>query len=88
LSIIGPRPVVLAEEGLIACRTDAGVYRVRPGLSGLAQTLGRDLLNDTEKTALDRFYVQHQSLFFDLRLVFFSLVVALFGHGIREGKGN
>lgn len=88
MSIIGPRPVVLTECELITRRADAGVYRVRPGLSGLAQVLGRDLLNDPEKTSLDRLYVRHQSLFFDLRLILLSLSVALRGHGIREGKGG
>lgn len=88
MSIIGPRPVVLAEGELIALRADAGVYRVRPGLSGLAQVLGRDLLNNTEKTSLDRLYVRHQSLFFDLRLILFSCVTALCGRGIREGEGG
>jgi O-antigen biosynthesis protein WbqP len=88
MSIIGPRPVVLSEGELIARRADAGVYRVRPGLSGLAQVLGRDLLNDTEKLSLDRLYVRHQSLLFDLRLILLSLAVALRGHGIREGKGS
>ena len=49
MSLVGPRPVIPAESELIARRACAGAYRVRPGLSGLSQVRGRDLLCDAEK---------------------------------------
>ena len=88
MSLIGPRPVVLTEEELIAARLDAGVYRLRPGLSGLAQVLGRDLLSLPEKLTLDRLYLHHISLLLDIRLLLFSLASAFLGRGVREGEGR
>ena len=88
MSFIGPRPVVLAEEELIARRLDAGVYRVRPGLSGLAQILGRDRLNTLEKTALDRLYVRYATPIFDLKLLLASFLPAISGRGVCEGEGD
>ena len=88
MSFIGPRPVVLAEEELISRRLDGGVYCVRPGLSGLAQILGRDELDDLEKTTLDRLYVRYSNPLFDLRLLLSSVLPVLCGRGVREGKGD
>lgn len=88
MSLIGPRPVVLTESELIGRRAQAGVYRVKPGMSGLAQVLGRDQLGEREKTAFDRLYVQHASPLFDLRLLLFSVRPVLLGRGVCEGRGT
>ena len=47
-------------------RTESGVYRVRPGMTGLAQIHGRDRLGDGEKAAYDIRYVEGLSLRQDL----------------------
>lgn len=88
MSLIGPRPVVLTEHELIARRMLSGVYRVRPGLSGLAQILGRDLLSPREKTALDRLYVRHIAPSFDLRLLLLSVRPVMTGRFVQEGEGE
>ncbi len=58
MSILGPRPLILAEEKVHSERMKYGVYQVRPGLSGLAQVHGRDALNDHTKVLWDRRYVE------------------------------
>lgn len=85
MSLIGPRPVILSEGELISRRACAGVYRVRPGISGLSQVRGRDLLNDEEKTRLDREYVSRLSLLRDGILLLATVLSVAFRRGIREG---
>ncbi len=86
MSLLGPRPVVLAESELISRRACAGVYAVRPGVSGLSQISGRDLLNDEEKTRLDREYVKHLSPWRDGLLLFATVYAVVFHRGVREGS--
>lgn len=67
MSFVGPRPLpraLLEERGVLATRC-----RLRPGLTGLAQVSGNTLLNNTEKFAVDLFYVDHESLIEDLRII-------------------
>lgn len=85
MSLLGPRPVVLSETELIARRAACGVYRVRPGISGLSQIRGRDLLSDEEKTVLDGVYVRRLSLWQDVCLLIATAFCVLSRHGVREG---
>ena len=59
MSLVGPRPLALYDETAHALRRAAGVYQLRPGLTGLAQINGRDRLDDREKAAYDRRYLQN-----------------------------
>lgn len=84
MSLLGPRPVALTEGELIEARAAAGVYRVRPGLSGAAQLGGRDLLSDREKLALDRAYVEGLCFSGDVRLFFSTFSSVLLRRGVAE----
>lgn len=53
MSIIGPRPLIKDERNIHSMRYHQGVYFLRPGLAGLAQINGRDLVNPEEKVKLD-----------------------------------
>ena len=86
MSLIGPRPVVLSEGELISRRACAGVYRVKPGISGLSQVRGRDLLNNEEKTRLDGEYACRLSFWRDSWLFLATAVAVVVRHGIREGS--
>ncbi len=85
MSLVGPRPVVLSEQGLIAHRLPYGVYRVRPGMSGLAQVLGRDLLDEREKAVLDGLYADRLSLRTDLGILALTVLCVLTRRNLREG---
>jgi O-antigen biosynthesis protein WbqP len=69
MSLIGPRPALFTQTDLTAMRRQAGVLRVRPGLTGLAQIHGRENLTLEEKVALDAEYVQRLSPLLDLSIV-------------------
>ena len=85
MSLLGPRPVVLSEGDLILRRAFCGAYRVRPGMSGLSQVRGRDLLSDAEKAALDGRYAANMSFFFDFFLLILTFFAVLLRRHIREG---
>ncbi|PWR04632.1 UDP-phosphate galactose phosphotransferase [Meridianimarinicoccus roseus] len=73
MSIVGPRPALFNQDDLIALRTETGVHRLRPGLTGLAQVKGRDNLSVPEKVVLDAEYLRTQSLALDVKILFWTI---------------
>lgn len=86
MSVIGPRPLIVGESEIHDLRSAAGVYSVRPGMTGWAQVNGRDNLAVSEKVALDAEYVENLSLAFDLRVLLKTVAVVISGDGYREGR--
>lgn len=86
MSLIGPRPLIENEGDIHKLRMDAGVYTVRPGLTGWAQVNGRDFVPDEEKVAYDREYAENLSLCFDLKIFFKTIAVVFKRDGYAEGK--
>ncbi len=87
MSLVGPRPLIENEGGNIhRLRMDAGVYTVRPGMTGWAQVNGRDNVPDEEKAAYDREYSDNLSLGFDLKIIFKTIAVVFKRDGYAEGK--
>ena len=68
MSFVGPRPALFNQDDLIALRTENGVDKLMPGLTGWAQVNGRDELPIPEKAALVVEYMERQSFWFDLYL--------------------
>ncbi len=69
MSVVGPRPALFNQDDLIAQRTEAGVHRLTPGLTGFAQVNGRDEIPITRKVEFDTYYLEHQSPLLDLRIM-------------------
>ena len=84
MSLVGPRPALFNQDDLIALRTQAGVDRLRPGVTGWAQVNGRDDLPIPEKVRLDAEYLARGSLAFDLKIVAATLRAALSGRGVSH----
>jgi O-antigen biosynthesis protein WbqP len=72
MSFVGPRPALFNQQDLIELRTQAGVHRLSPGLTGWAQVNGRDELPIPEKVALDVEYLHQQSLILDIKIIFMT----------------
>lgn len=66
MSLIGPRPLIPEEKGAHELRNKNGVYRIRPGITGLAQVNGRNLLDINSKVQFDTEYLHSLSLKLDL----------------------
>jgi O-antigen biosynthesis protein WbqP len=73
MSLVGPRPALFNQDDLIALRTERGVHMLRPGITGWAQVNGRDELSVPVKVEFDAWYLQHQSLALDLRILRLTL---------------
>lgn len=68
MSLVGPRPL-LPEYLDRYTRFQARRHEVRPGMTGLAQVRGRNALEWDERLDLDVWYVDHRSLYIDLRIL-------------------
>ncbi|MCS6627379.1 sugar transferase [Roseibacterium beibuensis] len=73
MSIVGPRPALFNQDDLIALRTEHGVHRLRPGLTGWAQVNGRDELPIPEKVKLDVEYLHNRSFGLDLKTIWLTV---------------
>lgn len=84
MSLVGPRPALFNQDDLVALRTEAGVHRLRPGVTGWAQVNGRDELPIPEKVKLDAEYLDRMSLAFDFAIILATARVALTGRGVSH----
>lgn len=88
MSIIGPRPCGLSETDLIEAREKYGALSVRPGLTGLAQISGRDILAShvEEKARCDGEYAKKITFWRDIKIFIKTILVVLRGDGVVEGR--
>ncbi len=84
MSFVGPRPALFNQHDLIALRTEQGVQTLVPGLTGWAQVNGRDELPIPEKVKLDVAYLQRQSLWFDIRILWLTFIKVLRRDGVSH----
>jgi O-antigen biosynthesis protein WbqP len=84
MSFVGPRPALYNQQDLIALRTAQGVHTLVPGLTGWAQVNGRDELPIPDKVKLDAAYLQRQSLWFDIFIMWLTLVKVLTRDGVSH----
>ena len=86
MSIIGPRPALWNQFDLIAERDKYGANDVRPGLTGLAQVMGRDELPIEVKAKYDGEYAQNVTFTNDVKIFFKTITSVLGAKGVKEGK--
>ncbi|MEW6512992.1 MAG: sugar transferase [Pseudomonadota bacterium] len=84
MSFVGPRPALFNQDDLIALRTQYGVHELVPGLTGWAQVNGRDELPIPEKVRLDTEYMQNESFWFDLRILWMTFAKVLRRDGVSH----
>lgn len=86
MSIVGPRPLPVKDFEKMK---DIGMSiewhnqrgNVKPGITGLWQISGRSDLSFEEMLFLDLYYIEHQSVFFDMEILFETLPTIIFGKG-------
>jgi lipopolysaccharide/colanic/teichoic acid biosynthesis glycosyltransferase len=84
MSLVGPRPLLMQYLPRYS-REQMRRHDVRPGLTGWAQVNGRNALTWEEKLRLDVWYVDHQSLALDVRILFETVKAMLSRKGISHG---
>ena len=84
MSFVGPRPALFNQDDLIALRAVRGVDRLIPGLTGWAQVNGRDELPIPEKVELDVEYMERQSFWFDMKILWLTGLKVLVRDGVSH----
>ena len=84
MSLVGPRPALFNQYDLITMRTEKGVDQLLPGLTGWAQVNGRDKLPIPEKVALDVEYMERRSFWFDMYILWLTVLKVLRRDGITH----
>jgi O-antigen biosynthesis protein WbqP len=84
MSFVGPRPALFNQDDLIALRTEKGVEKLMPGLTGWAQVNGRDELPIPQKVALDIEYLNRQSLGLDLYIIWLTFIKVIRKDGVSH----
>lgn len=84
MSFVGPRPALFNQDDLIELRTQAGVHKLQPGLTGWAQINGRDELPIPDKVKLDVEYMQRQSFWFDLYILWITFLKVVKRDGVSH----
>jgi len=90
MSFVGPRPhrTTLVELYLTQMPEFAERHQVLPGLSGLAQVSGDFYMTARQKLRLDRLYIQHRSLGFDIKLLFLAFPITFWYRWRRGWDGR
>lgn len=76
MSLVGPRPLLMEYLPLYSPE-QARRHEVRPGITGWAQVNGRNAISWEEKFALDIWYVDNQSLWLDVKILYLTLKAVL-----------
>jgi O-antigen biosynthesis protein WbqP len=84
MSFVGPRPALFNQDDLIALRTQYGVDKLVPGLTGWAQINGRDELPIPDKVGLDVEYLNNQSFWFDLKIILLTFLKVIRRDGVQH----
>jgi len=73
MSFVGPRPALYNQDDLVALRTKKGVDRLLPGITGWAQVNGRNAISWDAKFDLDVWYVDNQSIWLDIKILWLTI---------------
>jgi len=84
MSFVGPRPALYNQDDLIALRNKKGVDKLLPGITGWAQVNGRDELSIPDKVALDAEYLNRQSFWFDMKILWMTFLKVIKRDGVSH----
>jgi O-antigen biosynthesis protein WbqP len=84
MSFVGPRPALFNQDDLVKLRTEIGVHKLKPGLTGWAQINGRDKLSIHEKVLFDKYYLDNQSILLDFKIILKTFIKVVHKDGINH----
>ncbi len=88
MSLVGPRPLLMEYLPLYSTE-QARRHEARPGVTGWAQVNGRNAISWDDKFKLDVWYVDNQSLWLDIKIIFLTIKKVLVRDGISaEGEAT
>ena len=84
MSFVGPRPALFNQDDLIALRIEKDVDQLVPGITGWAQVNGRNAITWGEKFDLDVWYVDNQSIWLDIKILWLTVKKVIMRDGINQ----
>lgn len=75
INLVGPRPGLVTQKMLLSERDRKNIFKINPGITGLAQILGYDMSNPKKLSEVDLIYMNNKSKYVDLMILlgtFFS----------------
>lgn len=84
MSLVGPRPALFNQNDLITLRTERGIHKLLPGITGWAQVNGRDKLSIPDKVALDLEYLYRRSFWFDMKILWMTFLKVISRDDVRH----
>jgi len=84
MSFVGPRPALFNQNDLIALRTQYGVDKLVPGLTGWAQVNGRDELSIPVKVQYEVEYLKNQTFWFDMKILGLTFLKVIRRSGVSH----
>lgn len=84
MAVVGPRPALYNQYELIEKRTKVNVHLVKPGLTGLAQVMGRDDNTDDQKVQYDKYYVENQTFILDMFIIYKTIRNTITSEGVKH----
>jgi len=84
MAFVGPRPALYNQDNLIVLRTQKGIHRLTPGVTGWAQIHGRDDLPIPEKVEMDFYYIRNRSTALDLNIIWRTFFTVFKSKGISH----
>ena len=83
MSLVGPRPLLLEYLSLYSAQ-QARRHEVKPGITGWAQVNGRNAITWGEKFDLDVWYVDNQSIWLDIKILWLTVKKVIMRDGINQ----
>ena len=81
---VGPRPALYNQDDLMKLRMEAGVDKLKPGVTGWAQINGRDSISLEKKVAFEKEYANKKSAILDLKIIGLTFIRVLKSHGVTH----
>jgi O-antigen biosynthesis protein WbqP len=82
MTLVGPRPALYNQYELIEKRKKLGIDKIKPGITGLAQISGRDLIELDTKIFYDLEYLKKKNFLFDIKIILKTIFVVIKKKGI------
>ena len=84
ISFVGPRPALYNQDDLVELRTEKGIHRLIPGITGWAQVNGRDELPIPIKVEYDEYYLKNKSFLLDLKILLMTFIKVVRREGVKH----
>jgi len=84
MSFVGPRPALFNQDDLVGLRTEKGIHKLVPGITGWAQINGRDDLPIPQKVQYEEIYLKSRSFLFDLKIMYLTALKVIRAEGVKH----